>query len=823
MAKISRNDKCPCGSGKKYKHCCINNFASSQITHSSQFDFIDEKSKFVLEAGGFLNELKLKPELINDPEWWAVLGTTLSQNDDDKSAGSALKKAYKLSNNEPIYLLNIAANLSMQGNPQQALELIKEIPKDTKRRAIITGNILRELGSYEKAIPFYEKAIDEESDFYLAYSNLLTCLTEVNSLSIEYWFEKSIKKFPNEYSILLKYCMYLFATNRLDELYEFGKNLDLTQLSKERDDVISHSDNKLKVNSLNLYIEIGKIHKYMNLDNINNAVNLLGNNCSIAKYLVSTSANIGSISNVEQSYGHICEECKSSEGQFDKQIVGDLNAFKAVAYQVSGEVLKALEAAKKSHESFPSNINALHVAWWTADDLRKNDEAIEYARLLYDAAPKDSPQYETIAHNLAWLYMKDGDLALAKHFYEESIKMKHFQAYEGLAFNRLLSANFDEAEEVWEEYSKKYKFEADFDESLVHFDFAYSVDGEVHISDNKKEISIQPNSISKDGVILNYYLTDNNRTSFSTVTLSFALKDKALPRDNLILHASEKTTISIHEAYIQPSVMFNQKKQKWQELSNFAMKTLGSQSYTLDLISKNTEVDPVIGGVMAKIKKKTFTNEDLISAIQGHDSISKEEVLYQLEMDKRGDLSAILSELKTEIPIWDHLPDEAKNALLEGFKRLSNQNSIDYAPVIVTIVKSLEISLKKLIFDEFSQKCKLDININKYIEIGLQPKFKQAHNFIRFIEKGSYLELGAMNHVFKLTAGKTANKLPLLSLLSEFISKTKKLDLFLSKDTIEDLDYLSSMRNPAAHAKNYNYDDAVKVKKVTVSLFSKLT
>jgi preprotein translocase subunit SecA len=22
--KIGRNDRCPCGSGKKYKHCCVN-------------------------------------------------------------------------------------------------------------------------------------------------------------------------------------------------------------------------------------------------------------------------------------------------------------------------------------------------------------------------------------------------------------------------------------------------------------------------------------------------------------------------------------------------------------------------------------------------------------------------------------------------------------------------------------------------------------------------------------------------------------------------------------------------------------------------------
>ncbi|RJQ54880.1 MAG: hypothetical protein C4530_16565 [Desulfobacteraceae bacterium] len=27
MAKIGRNDPCPCGSGKKYKRCCLNKAA----------------------------------------------------------------------------------------------------------------------------------------------------------------------------------------------------------------------------------------------------------------------------------------------------------------------------------------------------------------------------------------------------------------------------------------------------------------------------------------------------------------------------------------------------------------------------------------------------------------------------------------------------------------------------------------------------------------------------------------------------------------------------------------------------------------------------
>ena len=38
MAKIGRNDPCPCGSGKKYKRCCINRDASA-------FSFTQEESE----------------------------------------------------------------------------------------------------------------------------------------------------------------------------------------------------------------------------------------------------------------------------------------------------------------------------------------------------------------------------------------------------------------------------------------------------------------------------------------------------------------------------------------------------------------------------------------------------------------------------------------------------------------------------------------------------------------------------------------------------------------------------------------------------------
>lgn len=68
MAKIGRNEKCPCGSGKKYKHCCARNpvVNQRQATPEEQLKIslmgavesvshaAVEKKPFVLELGVFV-------------------------------------------------------------------------------------------------------------------------------------------------------------------------------------------------------------------------------------------------------------------------------------------------------------------------------------------------------------------------------------------------------------------------------------------------------------------------------------------------------------------------------------------------------------------------------------------------------------------------------------------------------------------------------------------------------------------------------------------------------------------------------------------------
>lgn len=50
MAKIGRNDPCPCGSGKKYKKCCLSKTDEAQATAG------DDASLAQGETDGFLHE-----------------------------------------------------------------------------------------------------------------------------------------------------------------------------------------------------------------------------------------------------------------------------------------------------------------------------------------------------------------------------------------------------------------------------------------------------------------------------------------------------------------------------------------------------------------------------------------------------------------------------------------------------------------------------------------------------------------------------------------------------------------------------------------------
>ena len=80
MAKIGRNQPCPCGSGKKYKHCCFNKAVSPPIQKPDEFDVLLIEGTMLLQRGetekacdvwlDFWHKLKkrFKPEFRNVKE-----------------------------------------------------------------------------------------------------------------------------------------------------------------------------------------------------------------------------------------------------------------------------------------------------------------------------------------------------------------------------------------------------------------------------------------------------------------------------------------------------------------------------------------------------------------------------------------------------------------------------------------------------------------------------------------------------------------------------------------------------------------------------------
>jgi len=78
----------------------MNNIATKAYEFPAQLNFINNNTdKNILNI---LQDLKNDNSYLISPEWWHDLGAAISKTGDHKKALIALKKAYKLSNNDPV-------------------------------------------------------------------------------------------------------------------------------------------------------------------------------------------------------------------------------------------------------------------------------------------------------------------------------------------------------------------------------------------------------------------------------------------------------------------------------------------------------------------------------------------------------------------------------------------------------------------------------------------------------------------------------------------------------------------------------------------------
>ncbi|HTN93101.1 MAG TPA: tetratricopeptide repeat protein [Gallionella sp.] len=182
--KLGRNDPCSCGSGKKYKNCCLGKplFRPAQLKAPTpdQIRVLDE----MFIAGRFA-ELEnhshaLLKQFPDSGIVWKLFGLSLQLQ--GKDALFALQKAAELSPNDAEAHGNLAAILRARGQFGAAVESGRRallIRPDFAEALNNLGVALQGLGQLDEAVKSYRRALEIKPDFVEVHNNLGGVLKEL--------------------------------------------------------------------------------------------------------------------------------------------------------------------------------------------------------------------------------------------------------------------------------------------------------------------------------------------------------------------------------------------------------------------------------------------------------------------------------------------------------------------------------------------------------------------------------------------------------------------------------------------------------------------
>ena len=181
---VGRNEKCPCGSGKKFKACCIDKilefpqsprqeaenipgqfFSSGDPKYSQIKDDLRELYHLEKKNPHFLSDISISLGLLGNPEDGLIYAK--------KALKCCSKKNFTLRN---AILTNLAAMSSEVGKHQEGLEYLKSVPDGFSRKNVIEANIRRNVEPFENVVHLYEEAIEEEPNFFLPYEHIISRL-----------------------------------------------------------------------------------------------------------------------------------------------------------------------------------------------------------------------------------------------------------------------------------------------------------------------------------------------------------------------------------------------------------------------------------------------------------------------------------------------------------------------------------------------------------------------------------------------------------------------------------------------------------------------
>jgi tetratricopeptide (TPR) repeat protein len=185
--KLGRNDPCSCGSGNKYKNCCLGKAGfhppNSSMPTSGEINQLD-----VLFSTGRYAELedRTRQLLKQFPDYgvvWKLFSLSLQLQ--GKDALSAMQKAAELSPNDAEAHGNLAALLRARGQLEAAVASGRralQIKPGFAEAHNNLGVVLQSLGRLDEAVASYRRALEIKPGFAEAHNNLGGVLKELGQL-----------------------------------------------------------------------------------------------------------------------------------------------------------------------------------------------------------------------------------------------------------------------------------------------------------------------------------------------------------------------------------------------------------------------------------------------------------------------------------------------------------------------------------------------------------------------------------------------------------------------------------------------------------------
>ncbi len=182
IEKAGRNDPCPCGSGKKYKQCCLKkegeqpasaNPATGDIAHALQTAIGHHQAGRLSEAEALYRQI-LQVET-NHPDALHLLGLIASQVGKHEIAVDLISKAINAKPQESVFYNSLGNEFHTLGRLNEAVanyRFAARIKPDYMEVHINLGTLLHERGQLDEAISSYQQVLSFKPDYVEVLFNL---------------------------------------------------------------------------------------------------------------------------------------------------------------------------------------------------------------------------------------------------------------------------------------------------------------------------------------------------------------------------------------------------------------------------------------------------------------------------------------------------------------------------------------------------------------------------------------------------------------------------------------------------------------------------